>query len=47
MRTSFIECKSRSTAEKHAPWACVIVKVTGGYMAFESFVDYDIWRKQK
>lgn len=47
MRTVFIECKSRSTAKRRAPWAAVITKVDGGFMAFESVSDYEMWRNQK
>lgn len=47
MRQQFIECKSRAAANRRAPWACKIVKVCGGYMAFESISDYEIWRTQK
>lgn len=28
-------------------WACKIVKVCGGWMAFESSTDYNTWRNQK
>jgi hypothetical protein len=47
MRKQFIEMKTRKAAETVAPWACVIVKVNGGFHAFESRADYGIWRKQK
>jgi hypothetical protein len=47
MRKEFIECKTRKTAIKRAPWAAKIAKVEGGYMAFESVADYETWRKQK
>lgn len=47
MRKTFIECKSRSTAVKQAPWASKIVKVEGGYLAFEDITDYETWKKQK
>ena len=46
MRKEFIECKTRSTAVRRAPWAAKIVKVDGGYMAFESEADYDAWKNQ-
>jgi hypothetical protein len=26
-----------------APWAYIAVEVEGGYLAFESFADYEIW----
>jgi hypothetical protein len=46
MRKVFIECKSRSTAKNRATWAAKIIKVCGGYMAFESVADYQIWKNQ-
>ena len=47
MRRELIECKSRATAKKQAPWAAVIAKVDGGYMAWESVADYQTWCAQK
>ena len=47
MRQAFIECKCRKTAVRRCPWACKIVKVCGGYHAFESWNDYDIWKNAK
>jgi hypothetical protein len=47
MRSEIIECKSRSTAVRRAPWAAKIAKVYGGYMAFESVTDYRTWKNQK
>jgi len=47
MRTQMIDCKSRSTAKRLAPWAAVLARVAGGYMAFESINDYRTWRNQK
>ncbi len=47
MKKEFIEVKSRKTAVKRAPWAARIIKVEGGYMAFESTTDYQTWKKQK
>ena len=47
MRQIFIETTSRRAAAKAAPWAAVIAKVDGGYMAFESQDDYRTWRRQK
>lgn len=47
MRKEFIECRSRSTAQRRCPWAAVVTKVEGGFMAFESADDYRIWRQQK
>lgn len=47
MRQAFIECKTRKQAEKAAPWYAVLVKVGGGYMAFESVQDWKVWKNQK
>ena len=47
MRTQFVQTSSRKTAEAECPWAAKIVKVDGGYMAFESIADYQTWRRQK
>jgi hypothetical protein len=47
MRKELIVCKTRKTAVKRAPWACKVVKVEGGYMAFESWDDYNTWKNQK
>jgi hypothetical protein len=47
MRKEFIECASRETAKRRAPWAEKIAKVEGGYMAFESSNDYATWKNQK
>lgn len=46
MRQLFITCKKRAEAAKAAPWYDVIVKVVGGYMAFESRDDYEMWERQ-
>lgn len=46
MRKEFIECKTRATAVRHAPWAFKIVKCEGGYMAFESSAEYHAWKHQ-
>jgi hypothetical protein len=47
MRKEFLEVETRYQARKLAPWAAVIVKVSGGYMAFESADDYRIWKNQR
>lgn len=47
MKQQFVEAKSRKEAEKKAPWAAKIIKVEGGYRAFESLADYKTWKKQK
>ena len=48
MRVEFIECKYRYQAKKRCPFVPVaIMKMCGGYMCFESWTDYDIWKNQK
>lgn len=48
MRQQFLEgCKSAKEARKLAPWAAVVIKVDGGYRAFESTTDAETWRRQK
>ena len=47
MRKQFIETSSRKQSIKLAPWASTIIKVDGGYMAFESETDADIFKDQK
>ena len=42
-----IETTSRKQAAKIAPWAAKIVKVEGGYMAFEFVSDYQTWKRQR
>ena len=47
MRVETIETESRYKAKKAAPWASKIVKVCGGFMAFESMEDYRVWKGQR
>lgn len=47
MRTQFIETDKRAVAVKECPWATKIIKVEGGYMAFESLTDYETWKNQR
>lgn len=42
-----IDVKSYTTARRRAPWAQKIVKVEGGFLAFDSIVGFHIWRRQK
>ena len=44
---STVEAKTKKQAEKEMPWASKIVKVEGGYMGFENWDDYKIWKNQK
>lgn len=41
------EAKNRKQVDKLCPWASKIVKVDGGWMAFESWDDYRTWKNQK
>jgi hypothetical protein len=43
----FLEVTTRYQALKIAPWAAVIAKVAGGFLAFEFNADYATWRRQK
>ncbi|WP_156921923.1 hypothetical protein [Azorhizobium doebereinerae] len=47
MRPTFIPCASRSTAKRHAPWAVVITRADGGFLAFDSVTTHATWRRQK
>lgn len=47
MRKTFLEVTTRYQARKAAPWAAVIARCEGGFYAFESVTDYDIWRRQR
>jgi len=47
MRKEFVECASYGTAKRHCPWAAIIARVEGGFMAFESIQDYKTWKGQK
>ena len=47
MRTQFIETESRKKAINECPWASKLMKVCGGYIAFESVEDYRIAKNQK
>ena len=47
MRKEFIECASYGTAKRRCPWAAIIARVEGGFMAFESIQDYKTWKGQK
>ena len=47
MKQELVKCKSRQTAYRRCPWAVIVAKCWGGFMAFESMADYEIWKKQK
>ncbi len=42
--TKFIQAESCLQARNEAPWAAVIAKCDGGYIAFENQTDYRIWK---
>lgn len=46
MRKEFVECKDRRTAIRRCPWACVIIKVNGGFWAYECASEYQIWKAE-
>jgi len=47
MRTEFLQVSTRKQAAKLAPWAAVIVKCDGGYMAYESVDDARTAKNQR
>lgn len=52
MRQGFFECiehnrKNRAKAIEEMPYASKVVAVVGGYIGFESWYDYEIWKNQK
>ena len=47
MRVETLEVACRKTAWRRAPWAARIVKVCGGFKAFESVEDARIWKAQR
>lgn len=47
MKTQFVHGSNRAYAQKLCPWAVRIVRVNGGFRAFESVADYFAWRNQK
>lgn len=46
MRQIFVQVASYNTAKRRAPWAAKIVRVEGGFIAFECLSDWDTWRNQ-
>lgn len=50
MRTSFLDFNDAPTledAEVLAPWACAIIEADGGWKAFESASDAEVWEGQE
>ena len=44
---TFLDCRSRATAWRWAPWASSITKVDGGFLAFRLETDFQTWKAQK
>lgn len=42
----FAEAPTFADAEALAPWACAILEAEGGWQAFESASDAEIWEGQ-
>jgi hypothetical protein len=48
MVVHFIDAKTKLMALAKLPIApCKIVKVCGGYLWFDTMIDYEIWRRSK
>ncbi len=47
MKKELIIASSAKSARKLAPWSAKVIKVEGGYMAFESVNDAKTWKNQK
>lgn len=52
MKQEFFECEKhnsywRKKAIEAMPCASKIVPVAGGYIGFESWIDYELWKNQK
>ena len=47
MRNEFITCKYYYQARKACLWASIIIKVEGGYKAFECLNEYATYKKQR
>jgi len=47
MRTQVCYVSTITEAWEECPWACVVTKVEGGYICFESQDDYATWKAQR
>ena len=47
MRSKFVEGKSKTVAQNECPSASFIIRVTGGWLCFESYLDYMMLKNQK
>jgi len=46
MKQEFVETNNIEEAKAECLWASEIVEVEGGFMAFESVNDFEIWNNQ-
>ena len=46
-RRAFVPERPIEAVREYAPWAVKIVKVTGGWMAFDSLGDFQTWIRQR
>ncbi len=47
MRIMHIPVVTSTAARHEAPWAAKLVKVTGGWLAFETLADYRAWVRHR
>jgi hypothetical protein len=43
----FIQTDDKTLAFRACPWACIVKRVDGGYMCFETLTGYRTWKNQK
>ena len=43
----FIDAPNYRAARRAAPWAAVIARVEGGWLAFRLMPDYETWKHQR
>ncbi|SBW07952.1 hypothetical protein KL86DPRO_30146 [uncultured delta proteobacterium] len=43
-RIKFIKCERETVAQNRAFWAKVLVKIQGGFLAFETTYAYNRWK---
>jgi len=46
MKRELIYLKTYNGAKRRCPWAAVIARIYGGFIAFESVADYNTWKNQ-
>ena len=47
MRIETVDCKTYKTAYNRCPWAARVMRVAGGFIAYESVDDYETAKRQK